>query len=103
MNDDIIKDLLNYDYSSLASYLSKLTPTEFATLGSLIGIVLIPSLSINEQSAIGNFLELIGQVLLASSSLGECKNPDLQLSQFVEFKNQYNKDLAFIFELLKKK
>lgn len=36
--------------------------------GCLIGILLIDNLSTTEQNSLGNFLELIGQVLLANAS-----------------------------------
>ena len=102
MNDDSIKNFINYDFQSLASYLKKLSPIEFSTLASLIGLILIPSLSTNEQNSVGNFLELIGQVLLTSGAQGQLLNPDLSQDDFDKFRKTYSKDLHFLLNIIKK-
>lgn len=102
MDDDVIKNFINFDYTSLSKYLKKLSPIEVASLGSLIGILLIPSLNQNEQNALGNFLELIGQVLLSSASQAELINPSLDEFEFTKFKSAYNNDIEFILELINK-
>lgn len=102
MNDDSIKNFINYDFQSLASYLKKLSPIEFSTLASLIGLILIPSLSTNEQNSVGNFLELIGQVLLTSGAQGQLLNPDLSQDDFDKFRKTYSEDLHFLLNLIKK-
>ena len=102
MNDDSIKNFINYDFQSLASYLKKLSPIEFSTLASLIGLILIPSLSTNEQNSVGNFLELIGQVLLTSGAQGQLLNPDLSQDDFDKFRKTYSKDILFLLNLIKK-
>lgn len=102
MDDDIIKNFINFDYASLSKYLKKLSPVEVASFGSLIGILLIPSLTQNEQNSLGNFLELIGQVLLSSASQAELINPSLDEKEFINFKSTYNQDIKFILELINK-
>ena len=48
--------------------LKKANPKLTTITGCLIGILLIDNLSTTEQNSLGNFLELVGQVLLANAS-----------------------------------
>lgn len=59
----------NY-YSTLSKLLSSLTPLEFTTLGVIFGYFLSISIPITEQNALGNWFELIGQILLTYSAQG---------------------------------
>ena len=59
----------NY-YSTLSKLLSSLTPLEFTTLGFIFGYFLSISIPITEQNALGNWFELIGQILLTYSAQG---------------------------------
>lgn len=52
------KDIKNY-----ADFLNHLTPNELAVIASLVGIYLSQGLTANQQNAIGNFLEAIGQII----------------------------------------
>lgn len=103
MNDDQLKDFININYSSIGKYLDKLSPLEFSTLGSLIGLLLVQSLTVDEQNSIGNLFELIGQVLLTSAAQAQLQSPDLELSTFINFKKKYHDDINFILKLIKKK
>ena len=64
MNNKEINDFLNCDFSSLSSFLSNISPLEFGTIGCLVGLLISIPLNSNEQNSIGNFLELVGQVIL---------------------------------------
>lgn len=59
----------NY-YSTLSKLLSSLTPLEFTTLGVIFGYFLSISIPITEQNALGNWFELVGQILLTYSAQG---------------------------------
>ena len=51
-------------FSEFSKWLESLTPTEFATIASLTGLVIGQFLTQSEQNAIGNWLECVGQILL---------------------------------------
>ncbi len=56
------------DLIGLSKFLSTLSPIEFTTLGCIIGVILTTSLTNNEQNSVGNFLELVGQVILTAQA-----------------------------------
>ena len=66
----------NFDYSklkemsisSLFDLLLSLNGTEISILACILGYALTVNTSVNEQSVIGNFLELMGQFVLTSSA-----------------------------------
>ena len=59
---------------SLAKWLYTLSPIEISTIGCIIGLIGSEALTVNEQNVIGNFLELIGQILLTSNAQASCVN-----------------------------
>lgn len=59
----------NY-YSTLSKLLSSLTPLEFTTLGVIFGYFLSISIPITELNSLGNWFELVGQILLTYSAQG---------------------------------
>ena len=61
-------DFLNADYASIGDYIFSLSGTEYAIIGALLGLVIGSKLTINQQNSVGNFLELVGQTLLAISA-----------------------------------
>lgn len=48
--------------------ISDINPKAATFTGFLIGFILLDDLTVNEQNSLGNFLELVGQVLLANAS-----------------------------------
>lgn len=54
-----------------ASFLDNLSPNELGILASLIGLTLSQSLDYNEQNALGNFLEAIGQIIQCIGAQGQ--------------------------------
>lgn len=56
------------DLIGFSKFLDSLTPLEFTTLGCIIGIIIASSLNNNEQNSVGNFLELVGQVILTNQA-----------------------------------
>ena len=77
---------------SLAKWLYSLTPLEISTIGCIIGLIGIETLSVNEQNVIGNFLELIGQILLTSNAQASCVDPNF-ISPSLCNMDQMKKDL----------
>ncbi len=72
---------------SIVSILTNLTPFEFTFLGSIVGYVLAFNLSPNEQNALGNWFELVGQILLTFSAQGTVS---LTENQYDELMNEIN-------------
>lgn len=72
----------------IKSCLLSLPPKQFALLSSLLGIIIIDDLSIEQQNAIGNFLVNVGQAILtaaAQEQLLESNNSqDSQILQDIE-------------------
>lgn len=48
---------------SLSQLLLSLNPFEFATLAYILGVLLSEGLNANEQSSLGNFYNLLGEVI----------------------------------------
>ena len=72
--------------------MNKLSPTEFVSLGSLIGVILTQFINPNEQNTLLNFLELIGQILLTSYAQATVTDPhyiNLSKTQGEELQKQY--------------
>ncbi len=85
MNDDNTNEK-----SCINSCLLSLPPKQFATLATLFGLLLIDDLSIDQQSALGNFLLSVGQTILTASaqeqSLQSCdsQNDQVQVQNDIE-------------------
>ena len=56
------------DLIGFSKFLDSLSPLEFTTLGCVIGIIITSILNNNEQNSVGNFLELVGQVILTAQA-----------------------------------
>lgn len=61
-------------------YLATISPFEFTTVATILGYVFSIGLSVREQNALGNWFELIGQIMLtfASHSSASPSNDDYQ-------------------------
>lgn len=68
------------DIGSFADWLMTLPPFEFATLGVIIGYILSCNLTISQQNSLGNWLELVGQLILTfnAQGSGQIKRPTYQ-------------------------
>ncbi|MCX7745782.1 MAG: hypothetical protein N2645_02675 [Clostridia bacterium] len=76
----------------LSSCFFSLPPKQFALLSSLIGILLVDNLDIDQQNSLGNFIVNIGQAILAAAAQGEV----------IESSKKKNDHLHQQIELLKK-
>ena len=63
------------DVSSIADYLQKLSPLEYISLGCILAITISQCTNPNQQNTLGNFLEMIGQILLTSYAQATVVNP----------------------------
>lgn len=73
----------NY-YNKLANLISNLTPFEFTTLGVIFGYFLSLSIPITELNSLGNWFELVGQILLTYSAQGTATPTNEQYNKLVE-------------------
>lgn len=73
----------NY-YNQLANLISNLTPFEFTTLGVIFGYFLSLSIPITELNSLGNWFELVGQILLTYSAQGTATPTNEQYNQLVK-------------------
>jgi hypothetical protein len=74
-----------------------LPPKQLALLSSLIGILLIDDLDLNQQNSLGNFIVNIGQAILTAAAQGQ----SLQ-SNSSQNDNSQKDDTRQQFEILKK-
>ena len=91
--NDFLKNLEANIIKNFSNLLNKLNPTEFVSFGSVIAIILIQYIDPNEQNTLGNFLEMIGQILLTSYAQATVTNPcyvNLSLKQGEELQKQIN-------------
>lgn len=54
-----------------ANYLLNLTPNEITLLASFLGLFFSQFLTPNQQNVLGNFFELMGQVLITMGAQGQ--------------------------------
>lgn len=78
------KKFVNQDFDSFSTWLSTLNPYEFTLVATAIGFAIAPVLTVNQQNSLGNFFELIGQVLLTinaqnvTSAQAKAKKPGIK-------------------------
>ncbi|MEG0825859.1 MAG: hypothetical protein RR404_00120 [Bacilli bacterium] len=70
MNTKEFQDFINSDFPSFSNWLFSLNPYEFTSIATIIGFIISPTLTINQQNSLGNFFELLGQVILTVNAQG---------------------------------
>lgn len=84
MDSEQFQKFVNYDFRSFSDWLFSLNPYEFSLLGAVAGFIISPTLTVNQQNSLGNFLELIGQVILTINAQAttlrqlKAKNPGIK-------------------------
>lgn len=68
------------EVKNLAKILYNLDPLELTAIGCILGLVMSEGLDFNEQNTIGNFLELVGQVILTYNAQQETVEANSNLS-----------------------
>lgn len=81
MNNNAYNDFMNQDFKELATWIYSLNPYEFVIISTLIGLIISPSLTINQQNSLGNFFEQIGQTMLTIAAQSQTvKHKNKQVS-----------------------
>lgn len=76
MDQKDIEDLVNKEnLRNLSSLILKLSPFEFVTVGTIIGYLLSVNLTVTEQNSLGNWFELVGQIILTFNAQGSINIP----------------------------
>jgi hypothetical protein len=57
--------------NSLAECFFSLPPKQFALLSSLLGILLVDNLDLDQQNSLGNFIVNVGQAILVAAAQGQ--------------------------------
>lgn len=73
--EDFLKNFKKEDIKYFSSKINKLSPLEFISLGCIISIIITQTIDPNEQNTLGNFLEMVGQILLTSYAQATVTNP----------------------------
>lgn len=102
MNNDTINDFLNTDFSALSKFLTNISPLEFASIGCLVGLLISVPLNSDEQNSIGNFFELVGQVILTVQAQSTFNSSSPTTSEFNAFKEDTEAKLNYLLKQIKK-
>jgi len=92
----------NNEFKSFSTFLSNLSPLEFTTLGCLIGLIITPQLNSNEQNSIGNFFELVGQVILTAQAQEGINNSFSSANDLESHKKETNQKFNFLLNEINK-
>ena len=65
MNNYSFEEFTKQDFNGLSNWINKLNPYEFALSGVIAAFIIAQPLNANQQNSIGNYLEEVGQILLA--------------------------------------
>lgn len=83
--EDIINKINKDEIISYSKILAALSPLELVSIGYIISLVLVETLAPYEQNTIGNFLEMVGQVLLTSFAQSSAIDPNINAPSQCEF------------------
>ena len=101
LNDNQNNNSSSFNFKEFASWLFSLSGLDFSIIGSITGVLIASNLSVNEQNTIGNFLELVGQVLLTINAQEITRLTNIQNPNNLSIQDLNNK-IEFIYnELLK--
>ena len=64
------------DLGAFATCLLSMPPVQFSVLSTLVGVLLIDRLDLNQQNALGNFIVGVGQTMLVAAAQGQLLQPD---------------------------
>lgn len=98
-----INDFTNIDFSSFSSFLSSLSPLEFGTLGCVIGLLISSNLSSDALDSLGNFLELVGQVMLTCQAQMPTPMSNESKNEFNAIRNEIRKMYSDFINYINKK
>lgn len=96
MDNKYFEEFSNYDFKGFSNWLFGLNSYEFSFIASLLGFLISPSLNLNEQNSLGNFLELLGQVILMINSQWVTikqknrMNSSIKITNIIDIKKEIN-------------
>lgn len=71
MNSNEFNNFINEEsLKNLCSYILNLTPFEFTTSATIVGYIISILLTTAEQNSVGNWFELVGQIILTFNAQG---------------------------------
>lgn len=73
---DGLYELGDMSCNAFVNMLLSLNEYELTILGCAIGLILAPTITVNQQNSLGNFFELIGQVLLTINAQAVNSQPN---------------------------
>ncbi|MDD3392908.1 MAG: hypothetical protein PHE54_05150 [Bacilli bacterium] len=91
MTSNPYDDFIEQDFCALSEWLFSLNAYEFSLIATIIGFSISPTLTVNQQNSLGNFFELLGQVILTinaqNATLSQAKAKYSCLKPYIEFSN----------------
>ncbi len=88
MDTNKLEQLINTEYiKNLSSFILSLSSFEFVTAGTLVGYIISSVLTTQEQNSVGNWLELVGQIVLTFNAQGSANLPPSP-KQFIDLEKR---------------
>lgn len=84
MSSKEFENFVHQDLCSFSDWLFSLNAYEFTFIATTLGFLISPQLTVNQQNSLGNFFELLGQVILTinaqnvTRSQARAINPGIQ-------------------------
>lgn len=76
MDEKQLEELINQEsIKNLTSLILKFSPFNFVTSATIIGYLLSVNLTVVEQNSLGNWFELVGQIILTFNAQGSINIP----------------------------
>ena len=70
-NEDLSKNPTNNSPNTLLDCLLSIPPAQFTLFSTLIGLLIVEGLTIDQQNTLGNFIVGIGQAILVAAAQGQ--------------------------------
>lgn len=97
MDEKICKDFASFDYKSFVDLLMSLGTYEFTLISTILGFFIAKPLNAAQQNSLGNFFELIGQIMLTLSAQSYNLAPsNVTVNNFNDFKEDIEKRLDYL-------
>lgn len=68
------------NFSSFSDWLFSLSAYEFTIMGAALGLIIAKPLTINQQNSLGNFFELVGQIILTINAQAGTLHPNSNIT-----------------------
>lgn len=105
MFSDQFENFANQDFDSFSKWLFSLNAYEFTLIATILGFLIAPTLTYNQQNSLGNFFELLGQVILTINAqnitLSQAKVKYPNIKPYIESDNIEQEILLIKEELIR--